>query len=137
MSLPRQVVITGAGVVSPVATTPDAFWHALVEGRSGIGPITRFDATRFSSRLAGEVDENELVPGDEPLAFEISRMALFVRCALRAARDALLDAGRLDAHGHALPGGRVIMGVAMAACRKSRMGSWSRKGGGHAGPRRS
>jgi len=51
----RRVVITGVGAVTPVGNTAEEFWAALMEGRSGIGPITRFDTTGFDTRIAGEL----------------------------------------------------------------------------------
>ncbi|MEX2045303.1 MAG: beta-ketoacyl synthase N-terminal-like domain-containing protein, partial [Opitutus sp.] len=51
----RRVVITGLGAVTPCGNSAAETWSSLVAGRSGIGSITRFDATRCSARLAGEV----------------------------------------------------------------------------------
>ena len=51
----RRVVVTGMGAVSPVGLGVAATWAGLVEGRSGIGPITAFDASRHDARIAGEV----------------------------------------------------------------------------------
>src|SRR5690242_20968917 len=51
----NRVVITGIGVLAPNGIGLDAFWESLLAGRSGIGPITLFDATNFKSRIAGEV----------------------------------------------------------------------------------
>lgn len=51
----RRVVITGLGAVSPVGNTVDEAWTNVLAGRSGIGPITRFDASTFTSQIAGEV----------------------------------------------------------------------------------
>src|SRR5271157_593330 len=51
----RRVAITGLGAVTPVGLTAAATWDALIAGRSGIGMITRFDATGCASRIAGEV----------------------------------------------------------------------------------
>ncbi len=51
----RRVVITGLGVVAPNGVGKEDFWNACISGRSGIGPITRFDASRLSTRIAGEV----------------------------------------------------------------------------------
>ena len=55
MGLMRRAVITGMGVVSPVGSDLDGFWENIREGRSGIGPITKFDASAYGSRIAGEV----------------------------------------------------------------------------------
>ena len=51
----RRVVVTGVGLVSPLGVGTEATWDGLVSGRSGIGPVTRFDATNFPVRIAGEV----------------------------------------------------------------------------------
>ena len=51
----RRVVVTGLGALTPVGNTADEFWAALLQGRSGIGPITKFDATGYPTRIAGEV----------------------------------------------------------------------------------
>ncbi|MHC4229349.1 MAG: beta-ketoacyl synthase N-terminal-like domain-containing protein, partial [Planctomycetota bacterium] len=56
----RKVVITGVGVVSPVGSGVEKFWSNLTSGRSGIGPITLFDASTFPIRIAGEVKDFEL-----------------------------------------------------------------------------
>ena len=59
----RRVVVTGIGLVSPLGVGTAATWAGLVAGRSGIGPITSFDASRHSTRFAGEV------PGFDPLVW--------------------------------------------------------------------
>ena len=51
----RRVVVTGLGVVSPVGNDVETAWNSLVEGRSGLGPITKFDTTPYEAKLAGEV----------------------------------------------------------------------------------
>ena len=51
----RRVVVTGLGAISPVGNTVPEAWENLLAGKSGIGPITRFDASAFSARIAGEV----------------------------------------------------------------------------------
>ena len=62
----HRVVISGLGVVSPVGVGKDAFWQACVAGRSGIGPITSFDASFLPTRIAGEVS------AFDPLEFGMS-----------------------------------------------------------------
>jgi len=56
-TLEKRVVITGLGVISPVGNGKDVFWESLVSGKSGIGPITHFDATEYTTRIAGEVKD--------------------------------------------------------------------------------
>ena len=51
----RRVVVTGIGLITPCGIGTEPTWQTLVEGRSGIGSITKFDAARFDSRIAGEV----------------------------------------------------------------------------------
>ena len=55
MSEKRRVVITGCGALSPLGPDVGALWNGLVEGRSGVGMITRFDATEFTTKIAAEV----------------------------------------------------------------------------------
>ena len=50
----RRVVVTGLGMVTPLGTGVEKNWEAVCSGISGIGPITKFDATGFASRIAGE-----------------------------------------------------------------------------------
>lgn len=86
----RRVVVTGLGVVSPIGIGADAFWTSLRHGASGIGPITKFDASNLASRIAGEVR------GFDPLAFlprrDVVRTDTFIQYALIAAQEAIADA---------------------------------------------
>src|SRR5262250_3222436 len=94
-----RVVITGVGAVTPVGNTAEEFWQALLEGRSGIGPITRFDATGFETRIAGEVK------GFDPLNYIDKKddrkfdpfLKYAVACAVMAVEDAGLDVDTVDA----------------------------------------
>jgi len=54
---PRRVVVTGMGVVSPLGSDVEVFWKRLTAGESGIGPITRFDVSKYDTRFGGEVRE--------------------------------------------------------------------------------
>jgi 3-oxoacyl-[acyl-carrier-protein] synthase II len=93
-----RVVITGAGAVTPVGNTAEEFWAALLQGTSGIGPITRFDTTGFATRIAGEVK------GFEPLKYidkkEDRKLDPYLKfalaCAVMAVEDAGLDVARVD-----------------------------------------
>src|SRR6476660_4912219 len=86
----RRVVVTGVGLVSPLGIGTQANWDALLAGRSGIGPITRFDASLYSARIAGEVQ------GFDPLQFvekkDVKKMDVFIQFALAAAQFAVDDA---------------------------------------------
>lgn len=87
----RRVVVTGLGVVSPVGNTIEEFWKNLCSGVSGIGPITRFDASRLDARIAAEVKAFD--PSKYVEAKESKRMALFTQYAVAAAKMAWADAG--------------------------------------------
>ena len=110
----NRVVITGMGVLAPNGIGLDAFWESLLAGRSGIGPITLFDATHFKSRIAGEV--RGFVPGDhiEP-ELRPKRMARHTQLAYSATMMALEDAG-LDRDNLELPSPTpVVIGVSTSA----------------------
>ncbi|MDR3581447.1 MAG: beta-ketoacyl-ACP synthase II [Oryzomonas sp.] len=87
----RRVVITGIGLVSPLGCGNAKNWDALVNGRSGIGPITRFDASAMPVRIAGEV--KDFNPEDFIDKKEIKKMDLFIQYALAAAQYAMEDSG--------------------------------------------
>ncbi len=86
----RRVVVTGVGLVSPLAIGTQANWAAILAGKSGIGPITRFDASQYSARIAGEVQ------GFDPLQFvdkkDVKKMDVFIQFALAASQFAVDDA---------------------------------------------
>ena len=87
----RRVVVTGIGLVSPLAVGTEATWEALVAGRGGIGPITRFDTTGFSARIAAEVKEFPTERFLEPK--EARKYDTFVHYAVAASELALTAAG--------------------------------------------
>ena len=91
MSERRRVVVTGLGVISPVGIDVPTAWANLVAGKSGIGPITRFDAKDFRVRIAGEVKGFE-VESCMP-AKEARRMDTFIHYGVAAAIEALRDSG--------------------------------------------
>jgi 3-oxoacyl-[acyl-carrier-protein] synthase II len=85
----RRVVITGIGVVTPLGHDLQTFWQNLLAGRSGIGPLTRFDTTGFDCKIGGEV--KDFKPEDYMPAKETRRTDRFVHYACAAARMALAD----------------------------------------------
>ena len=87
----RRVVVTGLGITSPLGTGLEKNWDALTNGRSGIGPITHFDATDFPVKFAGEVRDLSL--DDFIDKKEARKMDLFIHYALAAATMALEDSG--------------------------------------------
>ena len=87
----RRVVITGLGIVSPVGIGIAHAWQSIVDGKSGITRITRFDAGQFASQIAGEVqgfDATQYLP-----AKDARRMSTFIHFGLVAAMEAVKDAG--------------------------------------------
>lgn len=87
----RRVVITGVGAVSPLGTGNQKNWDGLVNGRSGIGHITRFDASALPVRIAGEVKDFDAEHFIEKK--EIKKMDLFIQYALAASQFAMEDSG--------------------------------------------
>jgi len=87
----RRVVVTGLGITSPLGTGLEKNWDAVTNGRSGIGPITHFDATDFPVKFAGEVRDLSL--DDFIDKKEARKMDLFIHYALAAATMALEDSG--------------------------------------------
>ena len=92
----RRVVVTGLGIVSPVGIGIETSWSSILAGRSGIGPVTRFDASGFPVRIAGEVRDFDVSKWLS--AKEARRYDTFVHYGLVAAMDAIRDAG-LEAWG--------------------------------------
>jgi 3-oxoacyl-[acyl-carrier-protein] synthase II len=86
----RRVVVTGIGLVSPIGIGTDANWRALMAGESGIGPITHFDASAFSARIAGEVKEFDPLRWVEKK--DVKKMDVFIQFAIAAAQFAMDDA---------------------------------------------
>jgi 3-oxoacyl-[acyl-carrier-protein] synthase II len=91
MTFMRRVVVTGVGVVSPLGTGNRKNWDALTAGNSGIDLITRFDATDFPVRIAGEV--KDFVAEEFIDKKEIKKMDLFIQYALAATHFAMEDSG--------------------------------------------
>ena len=94
----RRVVVTGLGALSPVGNTADEFWSSLLQGRSGVGPITKFDTEGYPTRIAGEVrnfdplnfvDKKDARRLDPYLQYAVASSVL-------AVQDAMLDTGKVD-----------------------------------------
>ena len=104
----RRVVITGLGIVSPVGSTIDSAWRNVLEGKSGIVPITRFDASAFPVRFHGAVadfDAEKYLP-----AKRLRNMDPFMHYGYAAAADAIKDSGIV-----VTPENAARIGVAMGA----------------------
>ena len=90
----RRVVITGLGTVNPLAWDVETYWDRLLEGRSGVRPIARFDASKFDSRIGGEVQPDwPGLPESHVDKREIKRLDRFAQFAVAAAIQAVDDAG--------------------------------------------
>jgi len=89
--LKRRVVVTGIGLVTHCGIGTDNVWNNILSGKSGIGPITRFDVDRFDTKFAGEV--KDFNPEDYVQPKEVKKMDLFIHYALAAAQIAVKDAG--------------------------------------------
>lgn len=104
----RRVVVTGLGLLSPVGSSVESSWSAVVAGRSGIGPVTMFDASGFPCRIAGSVapfDIDEYLP-----ARDARRMDPFMQYGIVAALQAFRDSGL-----EVTDGNRERIGVNMGA----------------------
>ncbi|WKZ32115.1 MAG: beta-ketoacyl-ACP synthase II [Thermodesulfobacteriota bacterium] len=87
----RRVAVTGIGITSPLGTGVEKNWEAVIQGRSGVREITRFDASSFPVKIAGEV------PDFDPLQYiekkEVKKMDLFIQYAVAASQMAYEDSG--------------------------------------------
>ena len=86
----KRIVITGMGVVSPLGIGLEKNWEAVCQGKSGIGPLTRFDASEFTAQIAGEV--KGFNPEDFIDKKEVKKMDVFIQYALAAGTQAIQDA---------------------------------------------
>ncbi len=93
----RRVVVTGLGIVSPVGNDVATAWANVLAGRSGIGPVTHFDASAFPTRIAGEVRDFD--PAQYVPAKDVKKMDPFIHYGIAASVQALADAG-LHPHEH-------------------------------------
>jgi len=108
-----RVVITGLGAVTPVGNTTEEFWASLTQGKSGIGPITRFDSTGFPTRIAGEVkgfDALKYVDKKDDRKLDLY-LKYALACAVMAVEDAGLDPGKEDGNRFGVLVGSGIGGI--------------------------
>ena len=92
----RRVVVTGVGLVTPIGTGVEKNWESLCNGKTGIGPITRFDASEFPSQIAGEV--TDFNAADFLDKQQIRRFDIFLHYAIASAKMAMEDSGlKIDA----------------------------------------
>lgn len=95
----RRVVITGIGAVSPLGVGNSVNWDALSSGKSGIGPITRFDASGIPVKIAGEIKNFNAEDFFEKK--EVKKMDLFIQYAMAATHFAMIDSGLVIDDGNA------------------------------------
>jgi 3-oxoacyl-[acyl-carrier-protein] synthase II len=93
----RRVVVTGMGILSPVGNDIATAWANIQAGKSGIGPVTHFDASTFPTRIAGEVRDFD--PAQFVAAKDVKKMDPFIHYGIAASVNALADAG-LHPHEH-------------------------------------
>src|SRR5258707_4882590 len=103
----RRVVVTGLGMISPLGIGNEPTWEGLIAGRSGIGPITKFNTAQYAARIAGEVR------GFEPTQWiekkEAKKFDTLIQYAIAAGDMAVADAQLARAHANGQPVG-VILG---------------------------
>ena len=87
----RRVVVTGLGVVSPVGHTIDKFWNSLLEGKSGVKRLTRFDPSHYTCMIGAEITDFD--PSSYLSPKELKRMDRFVQFAVVGAKKAVADSG--------------------------------------------
>jgi 3-oxoacyl-[acyl-carrier-protein] synthase II len=107
---PVRVVVTGIGIVSPIGTGVREFWQGLLAGRIGVGPLTRFDASDFSSRVAAQIDDFDPAAYLGPKRLKWTER--FGQFSIAAAQLAIDDA-RFDVGAHEYDCG-VYVGSALA-----------------------
>jgi len=86
---PTRVVITGVGAITPLGLSSTATWEGLMAGRSGIGPITRFDTSDLRTTFAGQV--NDFDPANYMDRKEARRLDAYIHFALAATKEAVED----------------------------------------------
>jgi 3-oxoacyl-[acyl-carrier-protein] synthase II len=91
----KRVVVTGLGAISPVGNNVESCWKNLLAGKSGIGPVTKFDATGYRCTIAGEVKDFDIESFMD--SKEAKRLDLFCHYAVVASDEALAQAGLTEA----------------------------------------
>lgn len=107
----RRVVITGMGVLSPLGNSVASTWEAALAGRSGIGPITQFDASRLETQFCGEVKDFD--PATVMDKKEVKRFERFIHLGIGAAAEAVQDCGLNFAEGDLAERTGVVFGSGM------------------------
>ena len=117
----RRVVITGLGVIAPNGIGKEEFWDALVNGRSGIGRITRFDASTYPSQIAGEVNGVSLDEYIDPKKLrKLDRVCQFsLACANMAIEDSKLSIKKEDGNRIGVIVGTMFGGLGIAEIQHS------------------
>lgn len=111
----QRVAITGIGAITPIGTGVDALWAGVRAGQSAVGPITRFDASTFSSQVAAEIDFDPLQYMTPKRARRLDRFSQFALvCAQLALADAALPAEEIARLGAGIYIGSALGGVAFA-----------------------
>ncbi len=87
----KRVVVTGLGAITPLGNTVEQFWQQILAGKSGIGPITKFDSSKFKTQFAGEV--KGFNPEEYLEKKEIKKYDLFTQYAIGSSDQAIKDAG--------------------------------------------
>ena len=87
----RRVVVTGMGMISPLGNDLSSSWDAIVNGRSGLGPITSFDASQFTTRIAGEIRDFD--PSAYMSPKDVKKMDAFIHYGIAASLMAMDDSG--------------------------------------------
>ena len=110
----HRIVVTGLGVVSPVGTGTKTFWTSLIEGKSGISPITHFDASEFECRISGKVTDYD--PLNHFSSKEARHLASFTQYAVVATREAIAQA-QLDLKNVDLDRMSILIGSGIGSMR--------------------
>jgi len=129
----RRVVITGIGVLTPLGSELEVFWQNLLAGKSGIGPVTRFDTTEYGCKIGGEI--KDFKPEDFMPLKETRRTDRFTQYAIGAAKKAIADAGVDVAKGDPNRVGVLIgSGIGGMETIEDQVGTLIRRGPGRVSP---